>query len=545
MEIPKNEFSFTEMKNQYENGMLKEHLDCKNYIGKYFYPTTSGTHVLFEDGKPTVIQDETMKKVYLGRFDKQISKWYLKETIPKKLICDITKPTLTEHQVNLCPRIKHDYQKYETFSNDIKAKVKIFLDYVKLIWASNNEEVYQYILKWLSNVVKGVKNKTCLYAKGIEGVGKTTLADILSKHVIGLDLFVKGKADHLKGQHNMQLLGKILVVFEELQYFTDKEWLAIDSEIKDMITSDYMSYVDKYEKRFDAQNVNNYIICTNYNAVKGANGRRYLVCDINPEKQNDFAYFKNILDNCLNDDTGRAIYCYLCEIYTKDFNSLNMPETKAKLELCVDLLAPIEKFLKRYVLNNKGINEKVKDLHAKYASFCTVHKFYDASIQKFSQSMRELTFQYKKLNGYNTYKISLDQLKEIAQKRKWIHELDEPTQEDADDEAHDKGVDKTDRSIPMVLKSEYDKLKAELCALKKEHSNSKYPTKIKIVYRTEPSTYMKGLKIIRELDKYYQPERVGDIVSNGKSKGVNTNIETKTNILYDKHTDSQIQKFFD
>ena len=171
--------------------------------------------------------------------------------------------------------------------------------------------MFEFLLKWLSNVVKGKKNKSCVYAKGPEGIGKSTLTDCISQFVIGMNLCVKGKADHLRGSHNMQLLGKVFVIFEELQYFSDKEWMAIDSEIKDLITGDYASYVDKYEKRFDAENINNYMINSNYNSIKGANGRRYLVCDINPEKQNDFKYFENIRENCFNDEIGHAIYCYL------------------------------------------------------------------------------------------------------------------------------------------------------------------------------------------------------------------------------------------
>ena len=42
-----------------------------------------------------------------------------------------------------------------------------------------------------------------------------------------------------------------------------------------------MSYVDKYEKRFDAENFCNFMVLTNFNAIKGANGRRYLALDMN------------------------------------------------------------------------------------------------------------------------------------------------------------------------------------------------------------------------------------------------------------------------
>ncbi len=90
------------------------------------------------------------------------------------------------------------------------------LDYIKLLWADNNENMYEYLLKWFANMIKGIKNSSCLYAKGAEGIGKSTLTNFVRDHVIGKSAYCKGKADHLKGQHNMQLLGKISVVFEEL-----------------------------------------------------------------------------------------------------------------------------------------------------------------------------------------------------------------------------------------------------------------------------------------------------------------------------------------
>ena len=204
----------------------------KDYVSKYFVPSTTGAHILIENKDVHIIQNETMKQVYLSRFPDSIAKWYQKETIPRKIICDLHKPLLTDTEVNISPKLKHDYVKYETFDEDIKLNVNIFLEYVKTIWANNNNDVFIYLLKWFANMIRGNKNKSCLYAKGPEGIGKSTLIDIFYDYVIGKNLCCKGKADHLKGQHNMQLLGKIFVPFEELQFFSDKEWNAIDSEIK-------------------------------------------------------------------------------------------------------------------------------------------------------------------------------------------------------------------------------------------------------------------------------------------------------------------------
>ena len=443
------------MNDLYENGQLKDHIDCKEYILKYFCPTTSGTHILFKDNKPTIIQNDTMKLVYLDRFPTDIAKWYKKCTKPKELISDISKPCITDTFINLAGQIKYKYKKYDTFSEEMKNKVKIFLDYMKLIWSKSNEEVYEYLIKWLVNVVKGNKNKSCIYAKGDEGIGKSTLTEMFRDHVIGRDLYCVGKADHLKGEHNSGLLGKVLVVFEELQLFTDKEWRVVDSELKDLITSDYASYTDKYEKRFTAVNNNNYIVNTNHNAIKSANGRRYFVADINPRKLNDFEYFGNIRNQCFNDSVGQAIYCYLMEIKTDDFNSLNMPQTKAKKDLCADLLSPLEKFLKfNFLLKSTEVNMKLKDFSSQYDEYRYLLKLPPCqSIQFVSKSMSELGFDFKKCNGYNSYKISLESLQELANKKKWIHELDEDEMSKHNIHIHDYDDNKTENELKDELEN--------------------------------------------------------------------------------------------
>jgi hypothetical protein len=74
------------MNELYENGQLKDHLDCKNYISKYLHPLNNGTHALTENNTISIIQKETLNEVFLQRFEDDLKKWYKKNTIPKKLI---------------------------------------------------------------------------------------------------------------------------------------------------------------------------------------------------------------------------------------------------------------------------------------------------------------------------------------------------------------------------------------------------------------------------------------------------------------------------
>jgi transposase len=264
----------------------------------------------------------------------------------------------------------------------------------------------------------------------------------------------------------MQLIGKLLVVFEELQAFTDKEWVAVDTEFKDYITGVMASYSDKYEKRTMLDNVNNYIVNTNHNAIKGANGRRYLVLDLCAKYLEDFKFFKHLREQCFNNEVGHAFYCYMMEQDVSDFDSMIIPMTRNKIDLCVELLRPLEKFLKfQYVLRSAGIDQKVKDVYGDYLIFCGKNRLSaNESAQRFCQNMRELGFDYKTLHGYSYYKISAKELKDIATKKKWLHVLD---RDEEDPRPEDEGVDTSDKSVKFVLKSEHDKLKAKLKMMEK------------------------------------------------------------------------------
>jgi hypothetical protein len=56
-------FSFKKLHDLYDDGLLKDHLDAKEYIEKYMCPPTNGEHAVFEEGKVTIVPDITMKNV--------------------------------------------------------------------------------------------------------------------------------------------------------------------------------------------------------------------------------------------------------------------------------------------------------------------------------------------------------------------------------------------------------------------------------------------------------------------------------------------------
>ena len=423
--VPQDRFNFKKAKDLYNNGMLKNHLDCKQYVSKYMYPTYSGNHIVFQGGKAVMYKNEDFVRVYMGRLEKDIVQYYKKDTIPVDIICDPFKPTVGEGFVNMSPQFMHKKKPYKSFKKKTHKAVDKFLAYIKLIWCDNNEEVFTFFVHWLANVVQGVKNRSCVYACSPEATGKSTLTEMLRLHVIGEALTIEGKPKHLD-RFNMGLLGKVLVTFEELPLFDDKQWRTVDSKLKTMISDEVEDYEDKCVKSFQAKNINNYIIPTNFRSIKGSNGRRYLVCDINTSKIDDTKYFGDLRKTCFNDTVGHALYCYLCEVDNSKFDSFKVPITQSKKHDISVKLPHVQRFLKfNYWMQKKEIKCKSSLLFKVYGAYCKSHDLKaHRRIQTFCADMRVMGFELRCISGYNHYKITYEELNEVATKFKWKGVLD-------------------------------------------------------------------------------------------------------------------------
>jgi hypothetical protein len=227
------------------------------------------------------------------------------------------------------------------------------------------------------------------------------------------------------------------------------------------------------------------------------------------------------------------------EIDVDNFNSLDMPETKSKNAIISELLPPIEKFLKfNFVLRNASIDMKLKDLWIQYKEFDG--KSENVSIQRFSEQMRELGFDY--ITGHakcNKYKISIDELNNIAKKRKWLHELDKDLlMKPTNDDNECMFVDKTDKA--EYIRAEDHKI--VLDKLKKfEQSNNDMKNDL---------TDM--MKYINQLEKYvYKMESIEeDVVEASNETEVDVDLDeasNETDVYENMVTEDEIRfvKWFD
>jgi hypothetical protein len=407
-------------------------VDAKEYITKYFVPLSNGNHAMLIDGIYVIKDDQEIKRSYFNRMQKELCNYYFKEfTEVKTISYEINKPTFYSDKINLCPPMlyKHD----ETFkpSKDTQEKLNFLLNYMKEILCSNKQDCYEFLLKWISNMLKGNKNNSCLYLKGIQGVGKSSLYVFLSKYVIGQNLGIETGSDPIRTKFNEILGGKLLVCIEELENFSKAEWESISSTLKRMITSPNITLQNKCTKAYESNNINNYILCSNNDAIKDDDGRRYFILDIATHKVGDTAYYSKLYNECFTKEVGEAFFHEIYKINTDNFNPQSFPITQSKLDSLSKRLDSVYKYIKEeYVLKNLDIDLSASDLYNDY-KFST-HKA--VTKEDFHRKLNEVGLTRTKKDGKLWYDISHKILSKCAKSKLWLHELDEFEEEEQEEE---------------------------------------------------------------------------------------------------------------
>ena len=338
------------------------------------------------------------------------------------------------------------------------------LEHMSVVWCNKDKTIFNFLIKWLANMIKGKKNTSCIYLKGVQGAGKTMPIDFMRFHVLGESLCVETGSNPLKTKFNSELAGKLLVSFEELENFSTTEWMSISSVLKRIITSPTIMIEGKGLDPVEHININNYFLISNNDAIQDDDGRRYFILPINPCFVGNFEYFETLGKDCFNDIVGHAFYCYLTEVDTNNFNAQRYPITSSKKDSCAKRLDSVYRFIKDvYILQELSIVKiKVFDIYEDYCSYCKLKDTKPKLKIDFCNTLQNVGINKKKISGYWYYKESWEDLKTIANKFNWIHELDEPQYEET------KTDDKINNEYKKILKLE--KLRQKL----KNEQNNQY-----------------------------------------------------------------------
>jgi hypothetical protein len=160
---------------------------------------------------------------------------------------------------------------------------------------------------------------------------------------------------------------------------------------------------------------------------------------VNNSRMGDYEYFGRLRENCFNLEVGEVFYAYLMSLDINGFYAQKeFPETDAKRIAISELLPPHMKFLKyEYYLKSKEIKKVIPaDLFKEYSYYCNLNGIkHPLTKNNFYKELKaDLAIEPHKTAGLMKYDVTLDTLKDLAVRFKWICQYDEFEEEEKDED---------------------------------------------------------------------------------------------------------------
>lgn len=249
---------------------------------------------------------------------------------------------------------------------EAKQVITPIINHIREVWASDNEEMFNYILKWFAFIVQRFPEKTGknIILNGDEGTGKSMVMDWFKESVFGQNLcYTTSGSEMLTRGFNAHLAGKLLVCLEELKGDNDNQWKHAIDVIKHLTTSKKMNIERKGVDVKEDINAMNIIAFTNYEHalpnVPGMN-RRLVLNRVSDKYKGNHAYFQR-LNKALSDRwSGLAMLEFLRSIPTSYEELEKIPQTVKKVEMRWHYLSWHEKVAYLMIAQN-AINETPQD----------------------------------------------------------------------------------------------------------------------------------------------------------------------------------------
>jgi hypothetical protein len=232
------------------NGNL---IDIQNYISSYYCKVDELKHaiIFFDILKNKLVERDyydfnrmilkPITKLYSNYHKKfDFTEWFHSTLNPiYRIDCNVLKPKAFvvngDGYVNLTGNHLHIHKEFKPFNSypkDIQIKVQFIWNHIKKMWCSNKEDQFKYVHNWIVSVVTGKKMKTCVYLQSPQGIGKSLITNFLSEHVLGDDVSFTYSEVSSFLKFNGPLMGRLLIVFEEVPSADKYEWVPFSNRLK-------------------------------------------------------------------------------------------------------------------------------------------------------------------------------------------------------------------------------------------------------------------------------------------------------------------------
>lgn len=204
-----------------------------------------------------------------------------------------------------------------------------YLEHVREIICAGDEEVYDYLIKWMAHCVQrpNEQGEVAVVLRGRMGTGKGVFCRefgaLWGRHYLQIS-----ESKHLVGNFNAHLRDCVVLFADEAFFAGDRKNA---STLKALITEDRLVIEPKGVDSIDARNRLHIIMASNDEWVipAGPEERRYLLLDVADDRMQELGYFatlrKSMEDN--NQEGRRNLLHYLQNLDLKGYEIRNVPKT--------------------------------------------------------------------------------------------------------------------------------------------------------------------------------------------------------------------------
>lgn len=253
---------------------------------------------------------------------------------------------------NMCPSNyfniwkKFDMENVSSYTENIEAR-DFILNHIKIL-CNYDDNVYQYFIKWISQMIQFPHIKTnvpTLISK--EGAGKGSLIRLFEKMLGTYKVFQSNNPSRdVWGDFNFVMVNSYLVVLDEL---SKKDTINADGFIKGLITEPFIVVNSKGTNQVKVPSFHRFIISTNNEEPfnTSCDDRRKFVIRCSDDLIGNKTYFKKFYNYIDDVNVIKTMYEYFKNFEgVENFLALPVPITEYHTKLIECSFNPIENGLK-------------------------------------------------------------------------------------------------------------------------------------------------------------------------------------------------------
>ena len=322
--------------------------------------------------------------------------------------------------INMAKPLRIDTSIKSKRNDKSTTNINLIYNHIKEVLCSNNNEVYEYVLNWLSCTFGGRKLRKALYIEANERTGKGIIFNDLLKAILG-DRMYKTNSNESITKYTKPFEGCCLVQPDELPHCDD--FKGLQDALKGLVTEPQFNCRSMWEAGYEQENTFNIAITTNNSALalSQTNKERWMCLDVSECKLGQSEYFVKIAKILKDQNILLMFYEDMIERFKTldNWNEDILPMTESKKTKIIEALPQIYKYLKEhYIVPRKDLNMRT-DLFLSEYRLVSKDKTSNQKLGRYLTKIGIVGIKNSKNQGYN-YKMTAEDMLKCFQTNEWM-----------------------------------------------------------------------------------------------------------------------------